>query len=200
MTPSDWSTLRRPVLILDHFDSFTYNLVQYFEGRGREVKVIRTNTVFSAIPDFYPSHLVLSPGPGHPQEVVLFHQAITAWTGKIPILGVCLGHQAIALHAGAKVVRNYRQMHGKTSLVHHNGHKLFAGMDNPFEACRYHSLVVGKEDAESHGLEVIAWTEEGEVMAVSSKQHKNLLGVQFHPESIFTKGGEKIIANFLAMK
>ena len=199
MVPNDWATPARPVLILDHFDSFTYNLVQYVEGWGKTVKVARTNTLFADIANCYPSRVVLSPGPGHPQDVILFHQAITAWAGKIPILGVCLGHQAISLHAGAKVVRNYRLMHGKTSLVHHNGHRLFAGMDNPFEACRYHSLVVGKEDAESHGLEVIAWTEEGEVMAIGNKRHKNLLGVQFHPESIFTQGGEKIIKNFLGL-
>ncbi len=192
--------IQRPeVVVLDHFDSFTYNLVQLLEELGSRVKVLRTDSCFSAIARAKPDRFILSPGPGHPKDATLFLEVINKIAGKISILGVCLGLQAIALHAGAEVRRNYRQMHGKTSPIYHNDHKLFDGLENPFEACRYHSLVVGKEDAESHGLEVIAWTEENEVMAVASKQHHNLLGVQFHPESIFTKGGKRIIENFLKL-
>ena len=197
---SEWASLSlKRVKILDHFDSFTYNLVQAFAEYGAHVQVHRTDLVFPhpAFEDV--ERLVLSPGPGHPRDVSLFRQMLDVYAGKIPILGVCLGHQAIALHAGAEVVRNYRQMHGKTSLIHHNGHRLFAGLSNPFEACRYHSLVVSREEAESHGLEVIAWTEEGEVMGIASKKHKNLYGLQFHPESIFTEQGGQIIENFLKL-
>src|SRR3989344_7372386 len=108
------------VLVFDHFDSFTYNLVQYVQERGSEVRVVRTDALFSAIADIKPDRLILSSGPGHPKDATLFMQALNAWAGQIPILGVCLGHQAIALHAGAAITRNYRQMHGKTSLIRHS--------------------------------------------------------------------------------
>lgn len=188
------------VLVLDHFDSFTYNLVQCVEERGQKVRVVRTDTPFSAIADATPDRLILSPGPGHPKDAMLFTQALNAWAGQIPILGVCLGHQAIALHAGAQVTRNFRQMHGKTSQVQHSQMGIFEGLPRPLEVCRYHSLVVERADADDFGLDVIAVTNENEVMAISNPRYQNLFGVQFHPESIFTQQGGKIIDNFLALK
>lgn len=191
--------MKKSVLLLDHFDSFTYNLVQYVQERGREVEVVRTDVSFSAIADAIPDRLILSPGPGHPKDAQLYMQVLNAWAGKIPILGVCLGHQAIALHAGAAVTRNFRQMHGKTSFIKHGQHAIFGGLPDLLEVCRYHSLVVERVEAERFGLEVIAETDENEVMAIANPQYPNLFGVQFHPESIFTQQGGKIINNFLKL-
>lgn len=188
------------VLLIDHFDSFTYNLVQYVHERGSEVRVVRTDTSFSAIADANPDRLILSPGPGHPKDALLYMQALNAWAGQIPILGVCLGHQAIALHAGAAVTRNFRQMHGKTSSIRHSEKGIFEGLPKSLEVCRYHSLVVERAEADCFGLQVIAETDDNEVMAIANPRYRNLFGVQFHPESIFTQEGGKIIDNFLALK
>jgi anthranilate synthase/aminodeoxychorismate synthase-like glutamine amidotransferase len=190
------------VLLLDHFDSFTYNLVQYCEELGAKVQVVRTDQPFSSIQGLRPTHVVLSPGPGHPKDAGLFHQAIDFWQGKVPILGVCLGHQAIAEYYGAKVVRNYRQMHGKTSVVcirdtRVDFCRLFAGLHEPFTVCRYHSLVVDRDTIPDEELKILAWTPEGEIMALQHRTFIDVIGVQFHPESIFTQEGGRIIKNFL---
>lgn len=188
------------VLVLDHFDSFTYNLVQLFEVLGSKVQVVRTDQPFESLKELRPTHLVLSPGPGHPQDVPLFRQAIDRFAGQVPILGVCLGHQAIAEYHGARVIHNFRQMHGKTSVIRYSQRGIFKGLPKPLTVCRYHSLVVRKQDAEHCGLHIIAVThEEGEVMAIASARYPNMVGVQFHPESIFTQEGGKIIENFLQM-
>lgn len=185
------------VLLLDHFDSFTYNLVQLLEVLGCKVQVVRTDQSFESLKDLRPTHVVLSPGPGHPKDAGLFLEAIGFWQGKLPILGVCLGHQAIALHAGAAVTRNFQQMHGKTSQVYHSGKGLFIGLPRDLMVCRYHSLVVEREEAERCGFDITASTGHNEVMAIESVRYRNLVGVQFHPESIFTEEGGKIIENFL---
>jgi anthranilate synthase/aminodeoxychorismate synthase-like glutamine amidotransferase len=185
------------VLVLDHFDSFTYNLVQYVEERGVKALVVRTNAQFSEIADLKPDRIILSPGEGHPKDVSLYFEALDFWAGKIPVLGVCLGHQAIAMHAGAGVTRNFRQMHGKTSLIGHSQSGIFKGLPSPLEVCRYHSLGVERDEVERFGLEVLSVTEEGDVMAIANPKFPNLYGVQFHPESYFTQEGGKIIGNFL---
>jgi anthranilate synthase/aminodeoxychorismate synthase-like glutamine amidotransferase len=189
------------VLIIDHFDSFTYNLVQYFEELGCEVMVMRTDRPFEQMKELRPTHLVLSPGPGHPRDVPLFRQALDQFAGKLPILGVCLGHQAIAEYHGAAVIHNFRQMHGKTSAIRHSQLGIFKGLPNPLTVCRYHSLVMRKEDTARCSLQIIAETwDDGEIMAIASMSYRNMVGVQFHPESIFTEGGKKILQNFLQMK
>lgn len=202
------AVLRERVLIFDHFDSFTHNLAQAFMGLAADVAIVRTDTPFELLRDCDPTHIVLSPGPGHPDKVTLFGRAIRHWQGTIPILGVCLGHQAIARSVLGAVERNYRLMHGKTSLIHHTGDGIFTGLPNPFTAMRYHSLVVRPphrdKGAWSTGdgdeYEVIAWTEEGEVMGIRLVAHPNVIGGQFHPESYKTEVGEQLLANFLALR
>lgn len=191
--------MNRKILIIDHFDSFTYNLQQYIGEIESNILVMRTNAPFEMIKKAQPTHLVLSPGPGHPRDVRCFGQAIEYWEDKIPILGVCLGHQALALAAGAEIKRNYRIMHGKESVIQHNGKGIFSGVDNPLVVMRYHSLVVAKEDCETSNLEITAWTEDGEVMGVRYRDNPMMNGVQFHPESLFTQGGKKILENFLSI-
>ena len=191
--------MKKTTLILDHFDSFTYNLVQYVEELVSEVKTVRTDVLFEEIKNIQPTHLILSPGPGHPSEVGRFKEAIEYWKNKIPILGVCLGHQALALAAGAAIQRNYRIMHGKTSLTYHNGEGVFKGIRNPLTVMRYHSFVTDRKTCEENGLEITAWTNEKEIMAVRYKNNPLISGIQFHPESIFTESGKKIILNFLKL-
>lgn len=188
---------KKEVLIIDHFDSFTYNLLQYIGELGVGVKVARTDIELGELKKLHPDFLVLSPGFGRPADVNCFQEAIKLWNGIIPILGVCLGHQAIALAKGAEITKNFRIMHGKSSLVYHNNDSLFDNVSNPFLAGRYHSLAASKEACEANGLEVIAWTEENEVMAIRDKNSSCLIGVQFHPESILTPDGKKLLANFL---
>ncbi|MEK7650053.1 MAG: aminodeoxychorismate/anthranilate synthase component II [Patescibacteria group bacterium] len=178
--------------IIDHFDSFTYNLVCAFERLGMTVQVLRTNATMHEVLRTHPDGIVLSPGPGHPIDVRLFGEAIARFRGHIPILGVCLGMQAIALSLGAQVERNWRQMHGKTSPVHHAGEGIFKGIPSPFAVCRYHSLVASRESA----FAVTAETDEHEVMAIASLEFPTMIGVQFHPESLFTEHGEMILSNF----
>src|SRR5581483_9772036 len=182
------------ILMIDNYDSFTYNLVQYF-GELEEELVVRRNDKISLdeIKNIRPDHIVISPGPGTPQEAGISCEVIKKFAGEIPILGVCLGHQAIGAVYGGDVVRAARLMHGKTSAIHHDGHSLFRGLPDPFDATRYHSLIVKRETLPSV-LEVSAWTDEGEIMGL---RHKTLPveGVQFHPESILTKAGKQLLKN-----
>jgi para-aminobenzoate synthetase component 2 len=187
------------VLVIDNYDSFTYNLVQYLGEMKVEMEIHRNDQVsIEQIRALNPERILISPGPCSPRESGLSNEIIRSFSSKIPTLGVCLGHQCIGHVFGGNVVVNYRMMHGKTSLVRHNGKDLFEGMPNPFAATRYHSLVI-QRDSLPDCLEVTADTEEGEIMGV---RHKDLpiWGVQFHPESILTDSGRKILQNFLKLK
>ena len=186
------------LLVIDNFDSFTYNLVQYFGQLGVEQKVYRNNaiTVEEAL-ELDPERVMISPGPCSPNEAGVSLEMIGAFSGKKPLLGVCLGHQSIGQYFGGNVVRAERLMHGKTSPVSHRNTDLFEGLPNPMEATRYHSLLVDRSSL-PECLEVTAETEEGEIMGLA---HKNLpvWGVQFHPESIATQEGMKLLENFLKL-
>jgi anthranilate synthase/aminodeoxychorismate synthase-like glutamine amidotransferase len=185
------------ILVIDNYDSFTYNLVQYLAEMGREVRVVRNDEIAAAeIAALAPSHIVISPGPCTPNEAGISLQVIKDYAGKIPILGVCLGHQAIGQAFGGKVVRAARVMHGKTSPISHDGKGLFTGLPNPFEATRYHSLLIERASVPDC-LDVTAKTAENEIMAV---RHKTLPveGVQFHPESFLTTSGKDLLRNFIA--
>jgi len=184
------------LLMIDNYDSFTYNLVQYLGELGEEIEVFRNDKI--SIPEIEkldPEVLVISPGPGTPQDAGISLDVIQHFAGKIPLLGVCLGHQCIGESFGGKIVSAPTLMHGKTSSIHHTGKELFNGLPNPFEATRYHSLIIEKESLPDC-LEINAWTGEQEIMGV---RHKNqlLFGVQFHPESILTKEGKVLLNNFL---
>jgi anthranilate synthase component 2 len=184
------------LLMIDNYDSFTYNIVQYFGELGENVSVFRNDRITLAeIEELAPERLVISPGPCSPEEAGISVEAIRYFAGKIPILGVCLGHQAIGAAFGGKVVRSAFLMHGKTSPIHHDGRELFKGLPNPFEATRYHSLVV-ERDTLPAPLEITAWVADGEIMGL---RHRELpiWGVQFHPESILTLCGMDILRNFL---
>ena len=185
------------LLLIDNYDSFTYNLVQAFLILGAEVQVYRNDriTVAEALA-LAPTHLCISPGPGTPRDAGVSMPMIEAFAGRVPVLGVCLGHQSLVEAFGGRVVRNYRLMHGKTSRVAHDGRGVFAGLPNPLEVGRYHSLVAERERMPAT-LEVTAWTEEGEIMGV---RHRSLPleGVQFHPESVLTPDGPRLMGNFLA--
>lgn len=186
----------RMLLMIDNYDSFTFNIVQYFGQLGEEVKVFRNDEIsIDEIAALKPQRLVISPGPCSPEEAGISVAAIRAFAGKIPILGVCLGHQSIGAAFGGNVVRSVSLMHGKTSPIHHNGQELFENLPNPFQATRYHSLVVDRPTLPDC-LEVTAWVENGEIMGL---RHKELpiWGVQFHPESILTEGGMELLNNFL---
>ncbi|MFC1466817.1 MAG: anthranilate synthase component II [Candidatus Brachytrichaceae bacterium NZ_4S206] len=186
------------IIVIDNYDSFTYNLVQYLGELGAELRVFRNDQVtLDQLKALKPKGFVISPGPGTPQrDSGISNDVLREFSGQVPILGVCLGQQCMGYVFGGNVVRAPRLMHGKTSLIHHNGRDLFRGLPNPFEATRYHSLIV--EEPLPPVLEVTAFTTEGEVMGLRHKQHPTF-GVQFHPESILTQGGKQIIANFLAM-
>jgi anthranilate synthase component 2 len=184
------------LLMIDNYDSFTYNLVQYFGELGEEVVVHRNDKITLAeIDALAPARIVISPGPCSPNEAGISLDLIRHFSGRIPLLGVCLGHQAIGQAFGGKVVRSDYLMHGKTSMIHHDAKGLFQGLANPFQATRYHSLVVERASFPD-SLEVTAWVEEGEVMGL---RHRELpvWGVQFHPESILTECGRDILRNFL---
>jgi len=187
------------ILMIDNYDSFTYNLVQFLGEMGQELTVHRNDKItIEQIAELKPDHIVISPGPCTPNEAGISLQVIEAFAGKIPILGVCLGHQSIAQVFGGKVIRSERLMHGKTSPVYHDEKTLFAGLPSPFTATRYHSLIVERETLPAC-LEISAWTEEGEIMGI---RHKQLLveGVQFHPESIITDYGKEILRNFIELR
>jgi len=184
------------LLLIDNYDSFTYNLVQAFLVLGADVLVHRNDAIdVSAARRLSPTHLCVSPGPGTPQEAGVSMQMIEAFAGQIPILGVCLGHQALVSVFGGRVLRNYRLMHGKTSPVEHDGRGVYAGLTNPFIAGRYHSLVA-EPGSVPEALLVSARTADGEIMGV---RHRELAieGVQFHPESVLTPEGPALLANFL---
>ena len=184
--------------VIDNYDSFTYNLVQYLGSLGAEIEVWRNDAIDPAglaAKDL--DGLVISPGPGEPRDAGVSEDAIRALSGKVPVLGVCLGHQALGEVYGGRVVRAERIMHGKTSPILHKGRGLFAGLDNPFEATRYHSLLVERSSLPDI-LEIMAWTPEGEIMGLRHKEHETW-GVQFHPESILTKQGMKLVENFLTL-
>ena len=192
------------LLIIDNYDSFTYNLYQYFCQLGADVKVVRNDqTTLAEIEALDPSHLVISPGPCTPNEAGISMQVIEHFAGKLPILGVCLGHQAIAQVFGGEVVRARQVMHGKISPIRHNNHSVFHGLKNPLTVTRYHSLVV-KNGTLPECFELTAWTEhtDGTVDEIMAYQHRSLPidAVQFHPESIKTEHGHQILANFLARK
>lgn len=189
------------ILMIDNYDSFTYNLVQYFGELGADVKVVRNDEITIAeIAAMAPEKIVISPGPCTPNEAGVSVETINAFAGKIPLLGVCLGHQSIGQAMGGKVIRAPFVMHGKTSQVYHNNTGVFTGLKNPFQATRYHSLVIEKETIPD-SLEITAWTqnEDGSMAEIMGVKHKTLAveGVQFHPESILTEHGHDMLKNFL---
>ena len=187
------------ILLIDNYDSFTYNLVQAFLVLGAEVDVHRNDEIdVASAKSLAPSHLVISPGPGRPDDAGSSLEMIGAFAGEIPVLGVCLGHQSIVQHFGGEIISAQSLMHGKTSEVTHDGEGLFAGLPNPFEAGRYHSLAANQSNLPDE-LTVTARTAEGEIMGV---QHTtlNVVGVQFHPESVLTPDGPTLLGNFLAIE
>jgi anthranilate synthase component II len=189
------------VLMIDNYDSFTWNLVQYFGELGEEVRVVRNDDMtFAALEKLGPGAIVVSPGPCTPNEAGISLEVIEKLAGRVPIFGVCLGHQAIGQAFGGKVVRAREIMHGKTSMIHHDGKGVFRGVPNPFEATRYHSLVV-EPSSLPDCLEVSAWTvgADGARAEIMGLRHKSLPveGVQFHPESILTQHGHALLKNFL---
>lgn len=191
------------ILMIDNYDSFTYNLVQYFGELGADVKVVRNDEItVEEIAALAPEKIVLSPGPCTPTEAGVSIDTIKTFAGKIPLLGVCLGHQSIGQALGGKVIRAPFVMHGKTSPVYHNNKGVFAGLKNPFQATRYHSLVIEKESIPDC-LEITAWTqnEDGSMAEIMGVKHKTLAleGVQFHPESILTEHGHDMLRNFLTV-
>ena len=185
------------ILLLDNYDSFTYNLYQYLGELGATVRVVRNDEMSAEEAlGLGPQAVVISPGPGNPDQAGVSLDLIRACTGRIPLLGVCLGHQALGQAFGGVVVRAPRLMHGKTSEIHHDGRSVFAGLPRPFTATRYHSLVVDR-DSVPGCLEVSAWTDDGVVMGLRHREYP-LEGVQFHPESILTTSGKHLLRNFLS--
>jgi anthranilate synthase/aminodeoxychorismate synthase-like glutamine amidotransferase len=185
------------LLMIDNYDSFTYNLVQYLGELGQELNVFRNDKLtISEIEEMRPDWIVVSPGPCTPREAGISVETIRRFAGEIPILGVCLGHQAIGEAFGGDVIRAPYLMHGKTSMIHHDGKTIFEGLSNPFEATRYHSLVIKRETLPPV-LEISAWTEDGIIMGV---RHRECIveGVQFHPESILTRVGKDLLRNFIS--
>ena len=192
------------ILMIDNYDSFTYNLVQYFGELGADVKVVRNDEITIAeIASLAPEKIVISPGPCTPNEAGISVETLITFAGKIPLLGVCLGHQSIGQAFGGKVIRAPFVMHGKTSPIYHNNSGVFSGLKNPFQATRYHSLVIEKESLPDC-LEITAWTqnEDGSMGEIMGVKHKTLAveGVQFHPESILTEHGHDMLRNFLEGK
>ncbi len=186
------------VIVIDNYDSFTYNLVQYMGELGADVHVYRNDEIsVNEVLQLQPEKIVISPGPGTPEDAGISIELINAVKGKIPLLGVCLGHQAIGEALGGRVVRAAAVMHGKTSKIYHNDTGIFQGIPNPFIATRYHSLIVERETLPSL-LHVTAWTEDRVIMGMDCRELM-LFGVQFHPESIMTHEGKRIISNFLQL-
>lgn len=183
------------ILMIDNYDSFTYNLVQYIGELGEEITVKRNDCLsIRDIENLSPDFLMISPGPCTPNEAGISVEAIRHFAGRIPIFGVCLGHQAIAQAFGGNIIRAEKQMHGKTSAIFHDGRTIFDDVPNPFRATRYHSLIVDK-DSLPDCFKISAWTEEGEIMAIRHRSY-SIEGVQFHPESILTEFGKQLLSNF----
>lgn len=186
------------ILIVDNYDSFTYNLVQYFGELDSDIRVYRNDAIdIPGIRALKPDRIIVSPGPCTPKEAGISRDVIRELGPEIPLLGVCLGHQAIGDVFGGDVIRAERIMHGKLSWIRHNGNRLFDGVESPFQATRYHSLIIRRETCPDD-LEITADTEQGEIMAVAHKKHP-IWGVQFHPESILTKPGKQIVRNFMSV-
>jgi anthranilate synthase/aminodeoxychorismate synthase-like glutamine amidotransferase len=188
------------ILLIDNYDSFTYNLVQRLGEMDPDIQltVYRNDQVtLEQVEALKPSHIIISPGPCTPREAGISNDLLRHFAGRLPILGVCLGHQCIGHVFGGEVIRNYRVMHGKTSPIYHDDQGVFAGLANPFEATRYHSLVIKRETWSQPDFVVSAWTEEGEIMGVRHRTWP-LFGVQFHPESFLTLEGPKLLKNFVA--
>ncbi len=186
------------ILLIDNYDSFTYNLVQYFGELGATCLVYRNDQLsISSLTKINCQYLVISPGPGRPADAGISLKAISMLSGKVPILGVCLGHQCIGEIYGGRIISAPRLMHGKSSLIYHDGQTIYQGLPNPFPAIRYHSLIIEKKTL-PNCLEISAQTAEGEIMGIRHKKYL-IEGVQFHPESIMTKEGKKILMNFLKM-
>jgi len=186
------------ILVIDNYDSFTYNLVQYLGEMGEEIAVYRNDKIdINAIKKMNPEKIVISPGPGRPEGAGISKEVIKTFEGIVPILGVCLGHQCIGEVYGSVIVRAKNIMHGKVSEIYHEGVDIFKGITSPFEATRYHSLLIDPETL-MDPLEVIAKTKDNEIMAVRHKE-KPIWGVQFHPESILTREGKKLLKNFIEM-
>jgi anthranilate synthase/aminodeoxychorismate synthase-like glutamine amidotransferase len=184
------------ILVIDNYDSFTYNLVQYLQELGQKVSVFRNDKItIDEIGKLRPDKILISPGPGGPPDAGISCDVIREFSGKIPLLGVCLGHQCIGFTYGGRIKIAHKIMHGKTSLIYHNRRELFHNIPNPFEATRYHSLLVENKGFPSC-LEITAWTKDKEIMGLRHKQYP-VWGVQFHPESILTRAGKDILANFL---
>jgi anthranilate synthase/aminodeoxychorismate synthase-like glutamine amidotransferase len=187
------------IVMIDNYDSFTYNLVQYFGEFDPDIRVFRNDAIDAdGVRKLMPDRIVISPGPCTPNEAGNSNAIIRALGPSIPTLGVCLGHQCIGQVFGGNIIRAERIMHGKVSLIRHTGNPLFAGIESPFEATRYHSLLIERSSCPQE-LEIIAETDQKEIMAVAHRKHP-IWGVQFHPESILTRSGKRIIQNFLAMK
>ncbi len=187
------------LLMIDNYDSFTYNLVQYLGELGEDIRVFRNDKItIPEIEKLNPERIVISPGPCTPKEAGISIDVIKHFAGKIHILGVCLGHQSIGAAYGGEIINAPRLMHGKTSIIHHDGKTIFEGLPNPFEATRYHSLIIKRETLPER-LEITAWTDMNEIMGV---RHKEFIveGVQFHPESILTKVGKDLLRNFLKLR
>lgn len=186
------------IIIIDNYDSFTYNLVQQIGAFGAEMEVFRNDKInLERIEEKRPTHIIISPGPCTPKEAGISNDTIKHFSGKIPILGVCLGHQCIAYTYGADVIRARRLMHGKTSMITHDGKTIYEGLTNPFVATRYHSLII-KEDSLPSCIKVTARAGDDEIMGIRHKEYP-LEGVQFHPESFLTEEGPKLLKNFLAL-
>ncbi len=187
------------LLMIDNYDSFTYNLVQYFGELGEDVRVYRNDEItLEQIEQLKPARIVVSPGPCTPNEAGISVPLLKHFADKLPILGVCLGHQSIGAAFGGNIIRAQQVMHGKTSPIHHTDQGVFAGIPNPFTVIRYHSLAIERASLPDC-LEVTAWTDDGEIMGVRHKQH-DIQGVQFHPESILTEHGYALLKNFLEAK
>jgi anthranilate synthase/aminodeoxychorismate synthase-like glutamine amidotransferase len=186
------------LLMIDNYDSFTYNLVQYLGELGADIRVFRNNKItVQEIEELSPERIVISPGPCTPKEAGVSIDVIKHFAGKTPVLGVCLGHQSIGAAFGGNIIRAPRLMHGKTSLIYHNGETVYKGLPNPFEATRYHSLLIERETLPDC-LYITAWTDAGEIMGVRHKEYI-IEGVQFHPESILTAVGKDLLRNFLKL-
>jgi len=186
------------MLMIDNYDSFTYNLVQYLGELGADLRVFRNDKItLDRIEDMKPDRIVVSPGPCTPDEAGISVDVIRSWSGRVPILGVCLGHQSIGRAFGGNVIRAPKVWHGKTSDIHHDNRTVFGGLDDPFAATRYHSLIVERESLPDC-LEISAWTDDDLIMGFRHREHPTE-GVQFHPESILTGEGKKLLSNFLAL-